>query len=146
MEMLDKVDKVYKALFRLWKDCYVPKLMYKPKWFKSDVDIVVGDLVYFIKKKGNLESKWTMGMVESVDRGRDGVIRAAVIKYCNSSEQRLSLDKSGDADRTLPRYTERSVRKLIKVFSSSQYKGQAELQSVLLCSTLSVQHAHLNQG
>ena len=52
------------------------------------------------------------------DRGRDGIIRKATIKYCNSSEQKLSLRK-GDRqdDSTFPRYTERAVRKLVKIFS-----------------------------
>ena len=118
MEMLKVVDEVYKTWFRLWRDTYVPKLMFKPKWFKTDRDLLVGDLVYFVKKDGALDNKWTMGMVESVDKGRDGVIRKATVKYCNSGEQKLSLDKTkSQDDSTFPRYTERAVRKLIKIFS-----------------------------
>ena len=99
-------------------DTYVPKLMFKPKWFKTDRNLLVGDLVYFVKKDGALDNKWTMGMVESVDKGRDGVIRKATVKYCNSGEQKLSLDKTkSQDDSTFPRYTERAVRKLIKIFS-----------------------------
>ena len=96
----------------------MPKLMFKPKWFKTDRDLLEGDLVYFVKRDGALDNKWTIGMVESVDRGRDGIIRKATIKYCNSSEQKLSLRK-GDRqdDSTFPRYTERAVRKLVKIFS-----------------------------
>jgi hypothetical protein len=110
----------------------VPKLMHKPKWFRSDKDLVSGDLVYFIKREGALENKWTMGMVESVKKGRDGIIREAVIKYCNSSEQKLSLGKNDkQLDSTFPRYTERSVRKLIKIFSieeTSLVEDMAELK------------------
>ena len=51
-------------------------------------------------------------MGEIVDKDRDGIIRKAVIKYCNSSEQKLSLDKTQvQDDSTFPRYTERAVRK-----------------------------------
>ena len=118
MEMLEKVDEVYKVWFRLWRDTYVPKLMFKPKWFKTDRDLLEGDLVYFVKRDGALNNKWTIGMVESVDRGRDGVIRKATVKYCNSSEQKLSLEKGEiQSDSTFPRYTERAVRKLVKIFS-----------------------------
>ena len=118
MEMLKVVDETYKTWFRIWRDSYVPKLMFKPKWFRTDRDLLVGDLVYFVKKDGGLENKWTMGMVETVEKGRDGVIRKAVIKYCNASEQKLSLDKNQiQDDSTFPRYTERAVRKLIKIFS-----------------------------
>ena len=118
MEMLKTVDEAYQAWFRIWRDAYVPKLMVKPKWFKTDRDLLVGDLVYFVKKEGALNNKWTMGMVESVERGRDGIIRKATIKYCNSSEQRLSNNKEeANDDSTYPRYTERAVRKLVKIFS-----------------------------
>jgi hypothetical protein len=62
------------------------------------------------------DAKWTMGMVEDINR--DGVICEAVIKYCNSSEQKLSLTKGGRGNSTTyPRYTERAVRKLIKICS-----------------------------
>ena len=53
--------------------------------------MVVGDLVYFVKKDSAVgDAKWTMGMVEDINRGRDGIIREAVIKYCNSSEPEQS--------------------------------------------------------
>ena len=45
----------------------------------------MGNLVYFVKRDRKVgDAKWTMGMVEDINRGRDGVIRVAVIKYCNS--------------------------------------------------------------
>jgi hypothetical protein len=130
-EQLKLIGETYEAWFRIWRDSYVPKLMHRPKWFRSDKDLVNGDLVYFIKREGALENKWTMGMVESVKKGRDGIIREAVIKYCNSSEQKLSLGK-GDKqpNSTFPRYTERSARKLIKIFSieeTSLAEDMAEL-------------------
>ena len=65
----------------------------------------------------NCDAKWTLGMVEELHRGRDGIIREVVIKYCNSSEQKLSLTKGKGLDSTYPRYTERAVRRLIKIFS-----------------------------
>ena len=64
-----------------------------------------------------LFNKWTIGMVEEVQKGRDGIIREVTIKYCNSSEQMLTLEGDSSNDRTLPRYTDRSVRKIVKNFS-----------------------------
>ena len=72
--------------------------------------------MFFIKKDSALgESKWTTVMVlESLDKGMDGVIGEAVIKFCNSSEQVLSLGKDDSQHKSYyPRYTER----LIKIFS-----------------------------
>jgi hypothetical protein len=130
-EQLKLIGDTYEAWFRIWRDSYVPMLMHRPKWFRSDKDLVNGDLVYFIKREGALENKWTMGMVESVKKGRDGIIWEAVIKYCNSSEQKLSLGKSDNQpNSTFPRYTKRSARKLIKIFSieeTSLAKDMAEL-------------------
>ena len=51
-------------------------------------------------------------MVDSVLKGRDGIL-----KYCNSGEQRLSLDSISSKDKTLPRYTESTVRKIVKICS-----------------------------
>ena len=82
--------------------------MHQPIWIKSEQDLVVGDLVYFMKRDSAVgDAKGTMGMVEDINRGRDGII----IKYCNSSEQKLSLTKGN------VRYTERALRKLSKIFS-----------------------------
>ena len=49
-EQLDIITKMYDPWFRIWRDTYVPKLMHQPIWFKTNRDLVVGDLVYFIKK------------------------------------------------------------------------------------------------
>ena len=69
--------------------------MYQQIWFKTDPDLVVGDLVYSVKKDS------TMGMVEDIDR-----VWEAIIKYGISSEQKLSLTKGSANDSTYPRYTE----------------------------------------
>ncbi|MCP4992378.1 MAG: hypothetical protein GY934_01130, partial [Gammaproteobacteria bacterium] len=102
-----------------------------PKWFNTTKDLLEGDLVYFVKKEGKVDGKWMIGMVESIEKGRDGVIRQAEIKYCNAKEQKLSLAGDSSRDRTLPRYTERTVRKLVKIFSiedASLEEDMAELR------------------
>ena len=48
-EMLKQVEETYLAWFKIWPNTLVPKLMYTPKWFKSDKDLEVGNLVYFKK-------------------------------------------------------------------------------------------------
>ena len=63
--------------------------------------LVVGDLVYFLKKDSKLASQWILGMVVEVSKGRDGVLREVTVKYCNSSEQRLSLTGESSKDKAL---------------------------------------------
>ena len=36
----------------------MPHLLHQPQWFKSDKDLLPGDLVYFMKKEGKLATKW----------------------------------------------------------------------------------------
>ena len=64
-----------------------------------------------------MSNKWLVGMVEEVKKGRDGILREVTVKYCNSTEQKLSLYGDSSEDRTLPRYTSRAVRKIVKIFS-----------------------------
>ena len=56
-------------------------------------------------------------MVEEVNKGSDNVLCEVMVKYCNSSEQRLSLIGEPGKDKALPRYTKRTMRKTVKVFS-----------------------------
>ena len=86
-------------------------------WFKTDRDLMVGDLFYFMKKDSALgDNTWSMGMMETANKGMDGIIREVGIQVCSSSEQNLSQDK-GDTqpNSTYPRYTKRAVTKLIKI-------------------------------
>ena len=116
-EHLQVVRQMYDAWFAIWRDTYVPHLLHQPKWFRSDRDLLPGDLVYFMKQEGKLGNKWTVGMVEEVQKGRDNILREVTVKYCNSSEQRLSLTGDSSKDKTMPRYTVRAVRKIVKIFS-----------------------------
>jgi len=104
MEILNRVEEVYEAWFKIWRETLVPELMFQQKWFQSDKDLVIGDLVYFRKTDSALDGKWIVGKVSEVERGRDQKIRMVDVKYWNSGE---------DHDRI----TSRTVRQLIKLWS-----------------------------
>ena len=76
--MLEKVYEMYDAMFKLWANTYVPRLIYRPsKWNKGD-----DELVYFQKSPDKkVSSKWIIGMVEQLPVGRDGKVRKVLIKY-----------------------------------------------------------------
>jgi hypothetical protein len=103
-EMVEKVDRMYQAWYKLWRDSVVPKLIRKPKWFKTDKHLKPGDLVYYEKDSGKVTSPWVMGIVDQVLRGPDGLIREAVIVFRNHGE-------------TFNRLTNRAVRSLVRIFS-----------------------------
>ena len=114
-EMVERVMKAYEAWFKIWSDSYIPKLLFKPKWFQDDKDLKIGDLVYFQKSETELGGgTWNFGMISGLERGRDGLIRKAVVKYRNATESQ-------------DRETERSVRKLCKLWSEDDWNLQDDL-------------------
>ena len=68
----------------------------------------------FQKSESELGSSWILGMIAGIDRSRDGLIRKVVVKYRNASE-------------TQDRETERSVRKLCKLWSEDDWNLQDDL-------------------
>ena len=118
-QMVAKVNETYQALFKVWADTYVPKLIYAPKWHKDDSNLKPGDLVYMKKSPDNkLESKWVIGIVEQAVPGRDGKVRRVIVKYHNASE-------AG------PQLTDRAVRTLVKIFDIEEYILQEDLAELL---------------
>ena len=117
-EIMVNVEKCYSGWFKIWNEVLIPKLIRTPKWFKSDEDLKDGDIVYFQKRESELGSgKWTIGQVEGITRGKDGLIREASIRYQNHSENHA-------------RVTDRAVRKLVKLFSIDDASIQQEMQEV----------------
>ena len=66
---------------------YVPSLVQKPKWFDSDRNISVGDVVLFLKAEKEFERQYQYGIVSTVVTGRDGIIRVVEIQYQNHAEK-----------------------------------------------------------
>ena len=91
--------------------------MAKKHGFRNDRDLKPSDLVYFRKSEGELSGSWLIGRVEQVVRGRDGVIRRVIVAYRNANE-------------TVSRYTERSVRSLIRLYSADDPDLQVDLSVV----------------
>merc|ERR1719430_844511 len=87
------------------------------KWFDGKALIKVGDIVYFRKVESELSSKWTVGKVTNVVRGRDEVVRRATVQYQNSNEEE-------------PRYTDRAARSLIKLFNIDDKSWQEDMDIV----------------
>ena len=125
MELLQHVEKLYSGWFKIFRDTVVPRLIQQPKWFKIDQDLKEKDIVYFQKSESALGSTWTIGEVDQVIVGRDGLIRRAIIKYFNASEN------NPEQAQYHPQLTDRAVRSLIKLWSIDEaclFDDLAELQ------------------
>ena len=126
-ELLDKVQELYEAWFKIWNVSYIPKLMYQPKWWKQDRDLKEGDVIYFQKTESALDTCWTLGTIDQLVVGRDGLARRAVVKYQNSTED-------------FHRVSDRHVRSLVKIWSIDDQnidEDLAELQRRLMATAQS---------
>ena len=80
------LQRWWRKLLRLTSDSYIPKLLFKPKWFRDDVDLKIGFLVYFKKSNTELgEGTWIFCKISAIDRSRDNLIRKVTVKYRNAS-------------------------------------------------------------
>ena len=102
----DKIIKansqIYNAWFEVWLISHVPKLMNHPKWYDSGRDLSEGDVVLFLKQESEICTDYKYGMVEAVERGRDGRIRKVHVRYRNVGEK-------------VDRFTYRSARSLVVI-------------------------------
>ena len=81
--------------------------MLHPKWFDNDANIKIGDVVLFLKSEKELSNDYQYGMIVEVNKGRDGNIRSATVKYRNHTEK---------ADR----FTTRATRQLVVIYPSDE--------------------------
>ena len=92
--------------------------MFQPKWYNSDKDLKKEDVEYFQKKEGKVDQPWTIGRVEQVMKSdRDGLIRRVIVRYQNPGESQ-------------PQFTDKSVRKLVKLLNVDEHQVQEDLDEL----------------
>ena len=96
---------------------YVPTIVEKPKWFESDRDVSVGDVVLFLKSDKEFDKQYQYGLVCTVVKGRDGLIRGVEVEYKNHTEN-------------VKRRTERGVRDLIVIHPVDEISIFKELHNM----------------
>jgi hypothetical protein len=126
LDFSDKVDRIlqqnsdiFNAWWELWLVAALPKLMPKPKWFKTDEHLKVGDIVLYNKGEGSFVGLYKYGIVEEVHRSDDGRIRSVTIRYRNANE---------DVNRT----TVRAVRSLVVIHRIDELNIMEELGKAAL--------------
>ena len=78
---------MYATWFKAWIISYVPSLMFQPKWFNSDRDPKIGDVILFLKSDKEFEKIYQYGMISDIKISRDGKIRQIEVEYQNYSEK-----------------------------------------------------------
>ena len=84
LKVLEENKKIFNVWFETWLISLVPKLMEQPKWFCSDQDLKIWDVVLFIKNESSVVNTYQYGMVHEIELRRNGLIWKVVIKYRNS--------------------------------------------------------------
>ena len=79
-------NDIFRTWFQAWLTSCVPTLMHHPKWFKSDSDPQVGDVVLFLKSEKEFEQIYQYGLIKDLKVSRDGKIRQLEIEYQNHNE------------------------------------------------------------
>lgn len=120
-ESYDKIissnARIFDSWFENWLITHVPQLMDQPKWFKVSHDLKEGDIVLFLKNESEISSTYQYGIIESVYRSRDGLIRKALVRYRNHNEQ---------VDRT----TFRAARGLVVIHGTDEINIMQELGEI----------------
>ena len=95
----------------------MPLLIERPKWHISDKQINIGDVVLFLKSEREYDLQYQYGIVNSINRGKDGYVRKVDVEYQNHNE-------------TMKRVTKRGVRDLVIVHSIDELDIYEELNEL----------------
>ena len=87
MKILENNNQLIDTWFKAWLNSYVPSLMLQPKWFKSDENPKIGDVILFLKSEKEFDKQYQYGMISDVLKTRDGRIRKLEIEYMNHNEK-----------------------------------------------------------
>ena len=98
--LLKTNENIYATWFKSWLISYVPTLLNRPKWFKSDEIIKVVDVVLFLKSEKEFSKQCQYRIIHSTNVGKDGCMRRVEVQYQNNNEK-------------VKRYTTRGVRDLV---------------------------------
>ena len=96
--IIESNNNIYQSWFHEWLMSYVSTLIQKPKWFDTERNTCVRDVVLFIKSDQEFDRQYQYGIVVSTNISRDGVIRAVEIEYQNYRENIKRLTKRGVRD------------------------------------------------
>ena len=87
LKLIEQNDNIFRVWFQAWLVSCAPNLMHHPKWYHSDKDLKVGDVVLFLKSEKEFEKLYQYGMIHELKVGRDGKIRKVVVEYQNYEEK-----------------------------------------------------------
>ena len=106
-KMIKSNAEIFKAWFKAWLVSYLPSLIERPKWNRSDGALGIGDVVLFLKSEKEFNTQYQYGIVSAVHESKDGQVRRVDIEYKNHNEG-------------IRRTTQRGVRELVIIYPIHQ--------------------------
>ena len=79
--IIPKNNDLHDIWYKAWLISYVPSLMLQPKWFQSDMDPKVGDVILFLKSDKEFDKQYQYGIISDLKLSRDYKIRRIEIEY-----------------------------------------------------------------
>ena len=95
----------------------VPMLVERPKWFVTERNICVGDVVLFLKSEQEFDPHYQYGIVTVTYESKDGIVRVVEVEYQNASEN-------------VKRTTKRGVRDLVVIHEVDEIGISSELDQL----------------
>ena len=112
--IIESNDKIFESWFKEWLISYVPKLIEKPKWFNTERNLCVGDVVLFVKSEQEFDRIYQYGIVTTAVQSRDGIVTLVEVEYQNPGEN-------------IKRRTNRGVRELVVIHHIDEIDLSKEL-------------------
>lgn len=99
-------QKMFQQFWKSWKDDYIISLQKRNKWYNREQNLKPGDMV-LIQHENTPPSKWPLGLIRSVSKAPDGLVRSAIIEV-----PAIKIDNKTKKKKMSTTTLERSVRKL----------------------------------
>ncbi|XP_067931866.1 uncharacterized protein [Watersipora subatra] len=113
--MFEKTQRFANEFWRHWQD-YLTKVETRQKWRNPCQNLKVGDVVAVVDEN-TWRSQWKVGAVDSVNTGRDGLVRSATVRISNPEQITRSGKRKGE-----PNMLYRPIQKLLLLVSiNSKY-------------------------
>ena len=123
---------IFKIWFKYWLISCVPLLINRTKWFKSDKNLEIGDVVLFLKSDKEFDQQYQYGLVKEIHKSRDGHVRKADIEYQNHNEN-------------VKRNTSRGARELVVILPYEEQGTYEMLGTASKCNHVITDSGHVSR-
>ena len=125
-KMISRNKEIFNTWFEAWLITYVPKLMEHPKWYVSDRDLKLGDVIMFLKSEKEINHDYQYGLINAIHSSKDNKTRKVSVKYRNSNEN-------------IDRFTTRSAREIIVIHPVDELNLIQELGKIAISVDMKMQ-------